>query len=53
MCQILDYGLDFDFSTVLVKGKGKKERYVPFGQFALEALNTYISTMEEKNLIKE
>jgi len=34
--------LDFDFSTILVKGKGRKERYVPFGSFAFEALQTYI-----------
>jgi len=35
--------LDFDFSTVLVKGKGRKERYVPFGSFAFEALQRYIN----------
>ncbi|VEF48413.1 tyrosine recombinase XerC [Bacillus freudenreichii] len=34
--------LDFDFSTILVKGKGKKERYVPFGFFASEALERYL-----------
>ncbi|MFT8319485.1 MAG: tyrosine recombinase XerC [Bacillus sp. (in: firmicutes)] len=34
--------LDFSISTVLVKGKGKKERYVPFGSFAHAALQSYI-----------
>ncbi|WP_335870707.1 tyrosine recombinase XerC [Bacillus sp. 2205SS5-2] len=35
---------DFDFSssTLLVKGKGKKERYVPFGSFAGDAIEIYI-----------
>ncbi len=34
--------LDFYLSTVLVKGKGNKERYVPFGSFAQDALEKYI-----------
>lgn len=34
--------LDFSLNTVLVHGKGRKERYVPFGQFASKALKTYI-----------
>lgn len=34
--------VDFDFSTILVKGKGKKERYVPFGIFASDALECYL-----------
>lgn len=36
--------LDFDFSVLLVKGKGNKERYVPFGSFAHEAIERYIAT---------
>ncbi|RIW36398.1 tyrosine recombinase XerC [Bacillus salacetis] len=35
--------IDFSLSTVLVKGKGSKERYVPFGTFAHEALEQYIN----------
>lgn len=35
--------VDFSLSTVLVHGKGKKERYVPFGSFAHDALEDYIS----------
>ncbi|WP_431799399.1 tyrosine recombinase XerC [Halobacillus andaensis] len=35
--------IDFSLSTLLVRGKGRKERYVPFGQFAFEALNDYLN----------
>ncbi|AKP46854.1 MULTISPECIES: tyrosine recombinase XerC [Bacillus] len=34
--------IDFELCTLLVKGKGKKERYVPFGSFAEEAIKRYI-----------
>lgn len=34
--------LDMSLSTVLVRGKGKKERYIPFGSFASDALHVYI-----------
>lgn len=34
--------LDFTIGTMLVYGKGRKERYVPFGRFAEIALETYI-----------
>lgn len=34
--------IDFDLSTVLVRGKGSKERYVPFGSFAHNALERYL-----------
>ena len=40
--------LDLDFSTVLVKGKGRKERYVPFGSFAFDALLAYINEVREE-----
>lgn len=35
---------DIDFSTnvVLIHGKGNKERYVPFGSFAQDALKEYL-----------
>lgn len=36
--------IDFSVSTVLVRGKGQKERYVPFGSFAHNALEAYIKT---------
>jgi integrase/recombinase XerC len=34
--------IDFSIGTLLVKGKGNKERYVPFGSFAENALQLYI-----------
>lgn len=34
--------LDMHLSTVLVTGKGNKQRYIPFGSFAQDALNIYI-----------
>ena len=30
--------------TILIRGKGKKERYVPFGESARQALNAYLPT---------
>src|SRR5699024_10482840 len=42
-CQmVLLDSIDFSICTMFVKGKGRKERYVPFGQFAENALKTYI-----------
>lgn len=35
--------IDFHLSVVLIRGKGRKERYVPFGSFAHDALSTYIN----------
>jgi len=40
--------IDFSVSTVLVRGKGQKERYVPFGSFAHNALEAYIKTGRNK-----
>lgn len=34
--------IDFHYSIVRVMGKGRKERIIPFGQFAHEALTRYI-----------
>jgi integrase/recombinase XerC len=41
-CKIQMKDLDLSLSTVLVRGKRKKERYVPFGSFAHDALVEYI-----------
>ncbi|MFD2925513.1 tyrosine recombinase XerC [Halobacillus naozhouensis] len=41
--QLEESHIDFSLSTLLVYGKGRKERYVPFGQFAGEALRNYLS----------
>ncbi|WP_188454398.1 tyrosine recombinase XerC [Virgibacillus oceani] len=35
--------IDFSIGTMFVKGKGRKERYIPFGRFAEIALETYIN----------
>ena len=40
--------IDFSVSTVLVRGKGQKERYVPFGSFAHNALEAYIKAGRNK-----
>lgn len=34
--------IDFEMNVLLVHGKGNKERYVPFGSFAGEAMQDYI-----------
>ncbi|MFC2950119.1 tyrosine recombinase XerC [Virgibacillus sediminis] len=48
---LLSY-VDFTIGTMFVKGKGRKERYVPFGSFASAALDTYIRDGREKLLKK-
>ena len=45
--------IDFSLSTILVKGKGSKERYVPFGTYAHEALEKYINISRGLLLKKE
>lgn len=49
---ILLTDIDFSLETVLVRGKGKKERYVPLGSYALEAINRFVSDGREKLLAK-
>src|SRR5699024_12663650 len=34
--------IDFSVSNILVLGKGRKERHVPFGEYAKTALERYI-----------
>lgn len=45
--------IDFSLHTILVMGKGRKERYIPFGSFAEKALKQYIqdgrNQLVEKN----
>ncbi|MBM7586822.1 integrase/recombinase XerC [Bacillus pakistanensis] len=41
--------IDFSLSTILVKGKGNKERYVPFGGYAHDALELYIK--QSRNIL--
>ncbi|MBP2240117.1 integrase/recombinase XerC [Cytobacillus eiseniae] len=42
--------LDMYLSTVLVHGKGNKQRYIPFGSYAHDALEDYIQNAR-KNLL--
>lgn len=52
-CQGLRLGdVDFAIGTIFVKGKGNKERYVPFGRFAEIALETYINEGRDELLNK-
>ncbi len=42
------HDVDFAIGTMLVTGKGRKERYVPFGSYAEMALETYIQDGRRK-----
>src|SRR5699024_8940980 len=44
--------IDFSIGTILVMGKGRKERYLPFGQFAANALEKYINDGRKKLIEK-
>lgn len=50
-CQGLQLAdIDFSIGTIFVRGKGRKERYVPFGRFAEIALETYFEDGRAKLL---
>ncbi|RDW17845.1 tyrosine recombinase XerC [Oceanobacillus chungangensis] len=52
-CQGIKLGdIDFSIGTIFIKGKGRKERYVPFGRYAEIALETYIQEGRQKLLEK-
>ena len=42
--------IDFSNKTIRIFGKGSKERIVPFGDYALEAMNNYIDDARDKYL---
>lgn len=44
--------VDFDMGVMLVKGKGNKERYVPFGHYASIALQEYIEVTRNAIMTK-
>ncbi|AQY50986.1 tyrosine recombinase XerC [Listeria weihenstephanensis] len=39
--------IDQTYQAILIRGKGNKERYVPFGAFALDAVNDYTKDSRE------
>lgn len=42
-CKSIKLGdIDFEMSVLFILGKGNKERYVPFGQYAHDAIHEYI-----------
>ncbi|BCB03344.1 tyrosine recombinase XerC [Bacillus sp. KH172YL63] len=45
--------VDFGLSTILVHGKGNKERYVPFGSYAHDAMEQYITQSRPKLMKKQ
>lgn len=52
-CQSLSLeNIDFSIGTILVLGKGQKERYIPFGKYAEDALQLYINDGRKKLLQK-
>ncbi|MGP4072259.1 tyrosine recombinase XerC [Piscibacillus sp. B03] len=44
--------IDFSINTILIHGKGNKERYVPFGSFAQHALIMYLDDGRKDLLAK-
>jgi len=50
-CNLKLNDIDYQIGTILVTGKGNKQRYVPFGNFAGKALQTYIEDGRNKLLI--
>lgn len=52
LCNICLQDIDLDLSVILIHGKGKKMRYVPFGSFAHTALERYLQDGREKLINK-
>ncbi|OLP66451.1 Tyrosine recombinase XerC [Bacillus pumilus] len=52
LCSLKESDLDLSMDTVLVHGKGSKQRYVPFGSYAHEALIAYLDDGRMKLLAK-
>lgn len=44
--------IDFESAVFLVHGKGNKERYVPFGSFAADAIHDYLAHVRPVLLLK-
>ena len=52
LCSLKESDLDLFLDTVLVHGKGRKQRYIPFGSFAREALDLYLQNGRRILLLK-
>ncbi|RUQ30623.1 tyrosine recombinase XerC [Peribacillus cavernae] len=46
-CEIKMQDIDFSMGTILIHGKGKKDRYAPLGGFAKDAVQSYIKEARE------
>ncbi|WP_216827996.1 tyrosine recombinase XerC [Alkalihalobacterium elongatum] len=51
-CKLKIDDIDFTIGTVFVLGKGRKERYVPIGSYALDALQNYLENSRPQLLSK-
>jgi integrase/recombinase XerC len=51
-CKLQLGDIDFTVGTILVNGKGNKQRYVPFGSFASDAIETYVQNGRKKLILK-
>ncbi|MCA1030061.1 tyrosine recombinase XerC [Bacillus timonensis] len=51
-CKIEINDIDLSHGTVLVHGKGNKQRFVPFGSFAQQAIETYLNDGRRELLSK-
>lgn len=51
-CSLRIENIDFYFETISVVGKGRKERFVPIGSYALDAIQTYMND-GRKRLLKD
>ena len=51
-CNIHLSHIDFSVCTILIYGKGNKQRYVPFGTYAKEALERYIQDGRQQLISK-
>lgn len=47
-CSLNQTDIDFSLGMLLVYGKGRKERYVPIGSYAIDALERYIQDGRKK-----
>ncbi|WP_088069437.1 tyrosine recombinase XerC [Gottfriedia luciferensis] len=50
-CSLKLKDIDFQIGTILVTGKGNKQRYIPFGSYAEKALHTYIEDGRNRLLV--